>query len=284
MLNEVQLVPMGRHETRQGAFVLDVEGAEAIAASFNGLANDMVVDYEHQTLTGAEAPAAGWIKRLFVRPDGLWAAVEWTGRAKEYLKNREYRYLSPVFLKDGADRVVRLVNAALTNQPAIDGMEPVVNKSLKFEISNLKSQGGKEVRVMEKLMEALGLTPGASEEEAVGVAMALKAGHSHAEALALELAALKGRLAGLEAEGLVEAAMKEGKVLPPQKEWALEYALREPDGFRAFVAKAPALVMMEEFTKGEAVRREGADGIQRAVNSALGVSDEAFGKYNNLGF
>ena len=127
---EIQVIPFGRTETVKGVFVLDEEGARQVVAEFEARENDMVIYYEHKTLTGDEAPAAGWIKKLVNKgSEGIWAVVEWTARAKQYLEAREYRYLSPVFLfEDGTGRVVRLFNAGLTNIPAIDGMVPVVNK------------------------------------------------------------------------------------------------------------------------------------------------------------
>jgi phage I-like protein len=145
--SEVQVIPLGSHRTEKGTFTLDAEGMKDVIGDFQSRANDMVIDYEHQSLGEGEAPAAGWIKKLFsvtphsplrLRGDkggfkkasGVWAAVEWTPRAIEYLKNREYRYLSPVFMKRTEDnRVVRLLGAALTNTPAIDGMVPVSNKN-----------------------------------------------------------------------------------------------------------------------------------------------------------
>lgn len=54
------------------------------------------IDYEHQTLQDVQAPAAGWIKNIVLRNDGIYGDVDWTDRAADYLKNREYRYLSPV--------------------------------------------------------------------------------------------------------------------------------------------------------------------------------------------
>src|ERR1043166_3979127 len=71
---------------------------------------DMVIDYEHQTVFGDQAPAAGWISNLFsIVRDGkkvLRATVrEWTQTAVDYLKNKEYRYVSPVFAFDLPDKV-----------------------------------------------------------------------------------------------------------------------------------------------------------------------------------
>ena len=64
---------------------------QKIAANFIRLAKDVVFDYEHQTLFGGEAPAAGWINGAFFDPGrGLVVKVkEWTGRAKEYIENKE---------------------------------------------------------------------------------------------------------------------------------------------------------------------------------------------------
>jgi phage I-like protein len=173
---EIQVIPFGSHETGKGDFVLDEEGMAAILADFEGRANDMVIDYEHQTLTGGEAPAAGWIKKLVNKGrDGLWAVVEWTERAKEYLKNREYRYLSPVFLKTIDDgKVVRLLNAALTNTPAIDGMVPVVNRKGDFvppayppKGKDVQTHKKEEKKMLEKLLKLLALKEGATEEQAL---------------------------------------------------------------------------------------------------------------------
>ena len=84
---------------------------------------DLPIDYEHQSErireNGREAPAAGWIKGLFVRGGAVWGRVEWTGRAAAYLAAREYRFLSPVFAYERATRRIKRIEAAgLTNNPA----------------------------------------------------------------------------------------------------------------------------------------------------------------------
>jgi phage I-like protein len=170
---EIQVIPYGVEiSTPKGPFTLDEENAPVIVREFEGQKNQMVIDYEHQTLSGAEAPAAGWVTRLINRgKDGIWAAVEWTERAKQYLANREYRYVSPVFLKRISDnRVLRLINVALTNQPNIDGMVPLVNKSgFYFEIKE------KEESIMWKeLLKLLGLAETATEQDAITAVNKLK--------------------------------------------------------------------------------------------------------------
>ena len=90
-----------------------------------------VVDYEHQSIrareNGQPAPAAGWIQALAYFPGrGLFSKVEWTERARDLIKTGEYRYISPFFEFDNTTGAVqRLINAALTNTPALDGLMAV---------------------------------------------------------------------------------------------------------------------------------------------------------------
>lgn len=169
---EIQIIPYGHHTTDKGDFVLDEEAMAAVMADLAGMENDMVIDYEHQTLYGGEAPAAGWIKKLVNKgSEGLWAVVEWTERAAGYLANKEYRYLSPVFLKRKSDgHVTRLINAALTNAPAIDGMVALVNKAA------FGRKEPTEVSEMKELFKLLGLAPDATEEMAMKAVQELQAG------------------------------------------------------------------------------------------------------------
>lgn len=349
---EIQIIPYGTHETDRGAFSLGEEDMRGMVEDFGSRTNDMVIDYEHQSLSGGEAPAAGWIKRLINRGrDGVWAAVEWTPRAREYLGNREYRYLSPVFLKRLSDnRVVKLLGAALTNTPAIDGMVPIVNKehmsSRAAEQQFPKGHSGlvsesreapeqarldddcccataplrycsnkerKEERSMKKVLSALGLTAGATEEEALkalealrkrgespvpqtvlaelglgadagegevlGAVAAMRQAAGSLAAARAELAELRARLSRVEAEELVAGAMKAGKLTPAQGQWALSYAGRDPEGFKVFAARAPAVVPTGEL---EALNLGSppAGGMQISVNRLLMVSDEAFRKHS----
>ncbi len=171
--DEIQVIPFGRHNTSKGDFELDESSAAQVVTEFNSKTNDMVIDYEHQTLTGAEAPAAGWIKRLINKGrDGIWAVVEWTDRAKRYMQNKEYRYVSPVFLKSlSTGKVLRLYNVALTNQPNIDGMTPLINKG---GILGYREPTKKEGKQMKKLFEVLGLPETASEDDAIQAVNKLK--------------------------------------------------------------------------------------------------------------
>ncbi len=124
------LLPLGTRELVDGRppILVDQQDLDRIIAAWKARGNDLVIDYEHQTLGGGQAPAAGWIKELQARPDGLWARTEWTDKARQYLESREYRYFSPVLSMGGNGHPVAVENAALTNYPALTHLPPLVAK------------------------------------------------------------------------------------------------------------------------------------------------------------
>jgi phage I-like protein len=117
-----------------GEFSLEAEHHDSAVSQFGRTANDLVLDYEHQSVSflPVEAPAAGWISELRVEDDGaLMARVKFTDKAAQYIRSDEYRYTSPVWLFDVPDRengspiLAELHSVALTNVPFLDGMQPV---------------------------------------------------------------------------------------------------------------------------------------------------------------
>ena len=126
----VHILPRGEVRIEGGdPLVMDDEAAVHVLDAFAALSHDVVIDYEHQTMDNIQAPAAGWIQDLDWRADGLWARVSWTATAAAYIRNREYRYLSPVLAFDKTTRrIKRLVNCALTNQPAMMDAPALVAK------------------------------------------------------------------------------------------------------------------------------------------------------------
>lgn len=305
----IQLLPFGQVRSVKGDFTVDEESLAEIISYFKARGNDIVIDYEHQTLDGGQAPAAGWIKELEDRgPDGLWARVEWTGRAKEYLANKEYRYLSPVVLVRRADnKAVAIHSVALTNAPAMSGVRPIVNKHGKEddkmpkfmeELARLLGLTGQpdEVKLLEavkalkdkpqppahkEVLELLDLKEDAGLAEVKGRVIALKnpSGYVRVE----EFKALQDKLAQRERDELVARALAEGKITPAQKEWAEQYALKDQEGFKAFLEQAPQVVPLKPAPGGGPGKPATAvDDVQALVNKMLGVSDEDFKKYGGM--
>ncbi len=124
----IRVLPLGYISSEKGDFLVDSESFQMMKEHMEHRAVDIVIDYEHQTLRDMQAPAGGWIKELVLKSDGIFARVEWTKRAKDYLQNREYRYLSPVVMVRNKDhKASQIHSVALTNTPAINGMMPIAN-------------------------------------------------------------------------------------------------------------------------------------------------------------
>lgn len=166
--DKIKILPVGRISSEKGDFVVDEESYNAMKAEMQRRGIDVVIDYEHQTLQDVQAPASGWVKELIYTPEAIIAKVEWTQKAQEYLKNKEYRYLSPVVLTRKKDnKAVALHSLALTNTPAINGMFAIVN-SANIETEN--DTGGKGMD-LQKLKELLGLPADAAEEAVMNALM-----------------------------------------------------------------------------------------------------------------
>jgi phage I-like protein len=191
----VQLTPAGTFSGRDGRGPYDAGGKsdmEQIVSSTRQLAGstELVVDYDHQSVfaavpgVGGTAKAAGWIKELQVRDDGIFGRVEWTEAAAAAIKAGEYRYLSPVFLHTKAGRVLAIRMAGLTNTPNLD-LVAVAASALFPSNENGAS--------MDKILAALGLAKGTNED---GIVAAINAHLTSSTAIA-------------KAAGLTEAAKGE---------------------------------------------------------------------------
>lgn len=155
----ISVLPFGHVVSQKGEFDVDEESLAAMKEQIAQRGVDLVVDYEHQTLTGERAPAAGWVKELFAEDGHIKARVEWTIPAKQYLENKEYRYLSPVItVRKSDNKATGLHSLALTNTPAIEHMTAIVN-SENFE------GGHTNMEIIKKLAKLLGLPEDATEEQ-----------------------------------------------------------------------------------------------------------------------
>lgn len=171
-----------------------------------------------------QAPAAGWIKDFVLKTDGIYGAVEWTERAAEYLKNKEYRYLSPVInIRKEDNKVIGLHSAALTNTPAIDAMSTIVNSD-KPNLEETAQEGRKDGSggTLAALATLLQLEPSATMEDIYKAVADLLEGQ---KALKLKADNFQFEIARMKADDVVMEALKDGKVLPFQRDWAFQSAI-----------------------------------------------------------
>ncbi|WP_054340388.1 phage protease [Neptunomonas antarctica] len=207
-----QLLPAGLFRAVDGRpfdvpghhWFIDADIAADLIALANDRLNEVVIDYEHQTLkaedNGLPAPAAGWFKTMEWREgSGLWIKPQWTPRATDFIKNGEYKYLSAVFPYDAiTGRPLRLHSAALVNRPGIDGLQAVealAALSLNTTLTTTHPTEHSMNELLKKMLAQLGITveDGKEPDQAAALA-ALSAQITKAatvESLATQVAALK---------------------------------------------------------------------------------------------
>lgn len=75
-------------------------------------------------------------------------------------------------------------------------------------------------------------------------------------------------------------ALKDGKISAAQKEWASQYALKDPEGFSGFLEKASPVVPMGKLGADQlAVHKKGE--VDSVVLKNLGMSKEDIEKYGD---
>ncbi|WP_417691540.1 phage protease [Roseibium sp.] len=287
----IRLIPAGTFQARDGRGPFDAGDETALQAiiartkAYLG-GTDMMIDYDHQSAFGAipgvggTAKAAGWVKGFEVRADGIYGRVDWTAAARAAIEASEYRYISPLFTRDTAGKVVALRNAALLNMPAMD-LEAIAARA--FSLTNKGPD-------MDEILEALGLAKGAGDGEALASITSLTTGLSaiavaagldkssdakiiaasvadlakaskansaqpdlakpdpakyvpieQVTALQADLTALRETVETDKAEEVVATAIMTGKLPPALKDWGLSLAKSNMSAFEAFTAGAPIL-------------------------------------------
>jgi hypothetical protein len=149
----------GKVETSKGTFIFDADAAAAVMADYEAQGNELMVDYDHASLSALAVDpalasrAAGWFGLELAADGSLWAVnVRWTQPAAEALGRKEWRYMSPAFATEG-DRIVSLMNVALTNMPATRRLEPLMAANRKEHRMSLT------IDELVKVQKALGLGP-----------------------------------------------------------------------------------------------------------------------------
>jgi len=269
--------------------IMDEIAAAEVIAGIERRGVDIVIDYEHATLSGEPAPAAGWLPHDGFNwdPDrGLVAKTRWTAKAKRYLEASQYRYHSPVFYVDSKTRrITALHSVALTNSPRTNNIMPIAakqqeDKKMEFTKQVIAALGistdadeakileaAKEIKALadkppvEKpvevtvevipgaVLEALKLSTDAKTDEVVASIRAIRQEKAGMIDRA-EFDALKQQIAKRNAEDAVAAAMIAGKITPDMREEWLKTATDNPELFARLVATMPVIVPVDPLPKG----------------------------------
>ena len=131
----IQIMKTGKFNSqRYGEFTITQDTYKEILSNFEG-SGKIPLDFNHGSgkTDPEQAKAGGWIQELFVDGDKLMAKVEFTEKAREYVANSEYRFISPEFVRnfvnpdDPEKKEVgaKLLAVALTNRPFLRGMKEI---------------------------------------------------------------------------------------------------------------------------------------------------------------
>ncbi|MGY3959971.1 phage protease [Aeromonas popoffii] len=227
-----QLLPVGPFKARDGRpfdvasghWQLDGQIAAALIARAKALGQDILIDYDHQTLktdqNGQPAPAAGWYNSdeiAWREGQGLFIKPRWTDRAAALVAAKEYRFLSAVFPYDAQGRPLELRMTAITNDPGVVGMQalaalsalpPKTNQPGQLATSSHVAQQEKSMNEhLIALLGKLGIQPGADGQftaeqgtAALAALDTLQASAKKAPELEAALSAEKASLAALKAQ------------------------------------------------------------------------------------
>jgi phage I-like protein len=290
--------------------------AEYAVEEFNKRGKDIVVDYEHQTLSGAEAPAAGWIKALTAAADGLKAVVEWTPRAASMMRGREYRYFSPVINQTRRHKVLHSV--ALTNHPALHGIPALVADDMQGEAGSVgavdiedtdnKQTTGARMKRLREICSKLGTTlpDDTPEDQALGALEAgidglldklksieaVKAGMvsmTDYDSLKAQVSAMAGENKKIQARRAVDEGIKARKVTPSMEPWALLQAEKDLQAFNDTLKILPESVPAVPGAVPAAVSEPAGDmvaltDLRQKIASKFGSSvEDLYGKSKSKG-
>jgi phage I-like protein len=142
------------------------------------------------------------------------------------LTAREYRYLSPVAVVRKNDRkLVAIHSAALTNKPAIVGMQPIVNR----DGVPPDDTHGDENEPLCVLRTELQLPAEVDRDEVLLAA-------------SRRLIELRETAKTRQSEERIVEALRAGKLVPAQRPWAEALIARDESLFEEWIATAPVIV------------------------------------------
>lgn len=292
---EFRIFKAGANPSEKGTFRFTDESALSVMAEFKAHAKPMLLDFNHGTTfespTPEQAIAAGEFTPE-IRNGELWATnCRWTDRAKAMLSAGEYRLFSPFFTHDKDGQVLRLVNVALTNLPALDGIAPLVAanakpddeeidmeactactalnarlnamdeecKSLRAKLSAFEFEKPEAEKASALRTDIAKLTGSSDVPSVIGVVSAWKASHDKVAALSVEIEASKTEKLAVDFATTLDKAVTDALITPAQKKefWEVQCKANgkvTESGLtmlKAFVATAKPIVAKEPVKQGD---------------------------------
>lgn len=303
---EAHLLPVGPFRAADGrpedceAWQLDAEIAANVIQRLRERKNDTLIDYEHQSLrsewNGQPVIAAGWFHDMAWRDGkGLYAVgVDWTTTAQQRITDKEYRYISAVFYYYSATgEVLDVISVALTNTPAIDGLDGLDDDdgmaalSKRFSLPTLNPETSDMPRPEEELA-ALRVTHAQTETTLAALTAERDTLKTQLAALTTERDTLTGELAALNKQisdekaaaeaqkktDLITAALTDGRMAPALKPWAEKQSLAALTEF--LETSGPLPITQRQASDGHTTGTAALTAEQKAIAEKMGVTEEEF--------
>lgn len=293
----VQLLPAGTSRGKDGRGPFRVEDPDAIIANSIKLAANtggmLAVDYNHSTdlaaPDGKPSPAAGWVMRMENRNGEVWGLVEWTPTGLLAVRNREYRFLSPVIMHT-PDGVVRSVaRAAVTNDPNLTmAALNAAKKEATMETDTLLAE----------LRTALGLQGTADGAAILEAVKKLLTDNNTTDptkfvpfetfaATVAELNRVNSGISETAAKNAVEKEIENGTIMPFMRDWAVQLCTANKPAFDGFVARMakPMKTLFASQLDGRSPFDDIGSGNDddKEISRNLGLSADDVAKYGTKG-
>jgi phage I-like protein len=307
--SSVELIPAGA--LIQGRDGRKWKNSQPHKVALNSMArlSRLVIDENHATdlaaPKGGASPAMGWMTNLrAVEGGSIHADVEWTKRGEQAVLNKEYSFISPVFLHDEQGEITVVLRAALTNSPNLS--LPALNSEKNSELTHYQ-----EDSMNKELCAALGLSETAAEAEVIAAVQALQskaalnaakpgtaqtqtdtskvdlaayAPRADLNAMEARAAAAEKQLAELNAAGLkreaeaaVDEAIKNRKIAQASRaEYLALCASQEGlESFKKIIAASPAIISAET---------QAPEGTPPAGGGGAALNAEETATYKAMGY
>lgn len=282
----IPMIPKGEAKGRDGRMWLN-SNPDAIVNAFNA---KLPFDLEHATEIkapkGEDAEAYGWILALENRDGEIWAQVEWNYQGRWLIEEKRYLYYSPAFHYDAEGIITAMSSAGLTNKP-------------NFYVPALNRQEETDMKLPQLIAAALGLAADATEEQGVTAINSLKSEkdialnraatpdltkfipiETHTVALnrATTAEAQLKEIDDKKVDGLVQAAIDEGKIAPANKDMFVGMCRAEGgvEQFEAFVKSAPSIATNSQVKKPKVEGGSQLDKDELAMCRKMNLTEEEF--------
>jgi len=240
----------------------------------------LVIDENHATdlsaPKGGSSPAMGWMTGLRAEADGsIHADVAWTKRGEAAILNREYSFISPVFLHDDAGEITVVLRAGLTNSPNLQ--LPVLNS----EKNIFENKTDTEDTMDEDLAAIKALNAAMPKTSPPPPGVDLTAYAPRADLNAMEARAMNAALLKKDAEAAVDDAIKACKIVPANRDEYVAFCSTEEglEKMKNIFAKTPAIIGEGEQAPVGAPPSGGTAALnaeESALAKAMGYTEEEF--------